>query len=644
MTTINRPLPLLGVAGHVDHGKTSLVRALTSVDTDRLPEEKARGITIELGFAVLDLATQGRVALIDVPGHERFVRTMLAGATGLDLVLLAVAADEGVMPQTREHLDICGLLGVGRGVVALTKIDRVDSDFAALAADDVRGAIRGTFLADAAVVPVSSLTGAGLAELRAAIARVASQVGVRSGAGPARLPLDRVFTLRGHGTVVTGTLASGTLRVGEAILASGSGARATVRGLQVHGVERSEACAGERVAANLGGVAVADLSRGETLVRDGEMLNSTIVDVELAVLPLVPRPIRRGAKLLFHALATQDNATVLPLQALEIAPGTRAVAQIHLGRPLPLLPGDRFVLRGFDVLPGYGTTVAGGRVLQVLAPRRRRAEPAVAAALAALAAATIEQRLAFVIDVAGATGIDRAGLRARLGEGERAIDAALARLLSRRQVRIFHRDSGAVVSAAALDRLAAAAVAAVDRFHQREPRRPGIAREALRSELMADGRVFTLLVTLLCERGLMAIDGDTIWRIGFSCAPAATAAGSNVDRVGSVLHAARLAPPWLADLPKLLALPAEDVRVALDLLLRRGEVARVRSDLYFSRPALDAIRDQLRGFFASNNEITAQAWKALCGQSRKYSIPLAEYFDAEKLTLRVGEVRRLRGG
>ncbi len=409
---------VIGTAGHIDHGKTSLVRALTGIDTDRLKEEKERGITIELGFAHLDLSSEGvaePVGVVDVPGHERFVKTMVAGAVGIDAVVLVVAADEGVMPQTREHLDICRLLDVQRGVVALTKADLAGPELVALAADDVRGALAGTFLAEAPIVPVSSVTGAGLPELRRAIAEALADAPTKDPEGLLRLPLDRVFSMKGFGTVVTGTLWAGRIAVGDEVTALPGGASGKVRGVQVHGATVGEARAGQRTACNLS-IAREALQRGETLTRAGTFVAGKLLDVRLRYLATSRAPLKRRARVMAHLGTAQVLATVALLDRGELQPGGDALAQIHLDEPLVALPGDRFILRGFALQKEHHTTIGGGTVLRVLGQRHRRGTPEVVAALKAAEAGARApaERVALEAQWAGIAGIARDELQMRV--------------------------------------------------------------------------------------------------------------------------------------------------------------------------------------------------------------------------------------
>jgi selenocysteine-specific elongation factor len=636
---------VIGTAGHVDHGKTSLVRALTGTDTDRLPEEKARGISIELGFARFALDGDRTAAVIDVPGHERFVRAMVAGATGIDLALFVVAADEGVMPQTREHLDICRLLGVGRGVVALTKIDRVDDEIRRLAADDVREAVRGTFLEDAPMIPCSSLTGEGLDRLRSALARAVAGAPTRAVDGVARLPIDRVFSVKGFGTVVTGTLAAGQLSVGAAVEILPSGVKTKIRNLEVHGEPKEVAAAGERVAVNLQGIAQDEVGRGDILAPEGAAIASVVVEVELTVLPISPTPIENRTRALFHALTTHQEASLLLLGTGSLAPGVTGLAQIHLPRPMALLPGDRFVLRGFRPLPGHGSTIAGGRILRVAARRLRRTSVAEADRVRRIANAPPDERVALELQAAGPPGITSDELRARTGGPVQLVERTIHQLLSRQLAVMLDRDSRRVASVAALIDSKEQIMASLDAFHAREPLLPGIGREELRTSARAsfDPRVFAAALAALQRDGLLEENHDLVRRRGFSSAVAEAASDKLMVRLGTMLAEQGLAPVSPGGLAEMLGATALETKAALEILVRRGELVRVKPDLFFHRDAVATLRASLQKFLLANDQITAQQFKQLTQQSRKYAIPLAEYFDVEKLTLRVGEVRRLRG-
>ncbi|MBI5481324.1 MAG: selenocysteine-specific translation elongation factor [Deltaproteobacteria bacterium] len=644
---------VIGTAGHIDHGKTALTRALTGIDTDRLKEEKARGITIELGFAWLDLDGY-RCGVVDVPGHERFVRTMVAGATGIDLVILVIAADEGVMPQTREHLDICRLLRVPRGVVALTKADLCASDWLELVREDVRATLRGTFLEAAPIVPCSAVTGVGLDALRAALGELAAQIPGRDEDGLARLPIDRVFTMHGFGTVATGTLVAGRLGVDDEVEALPGGARGKVRGLQVHGVATPVARAGQRTAVNLGGVPRDAIARGETLTHAGVLRPSSLIEAEVELLAAARAPLGRRTRLLCHAGTAQVPCLVVLLDGEEVPPGGTALVQLHLGHPLAALPGDRFILRGFTPQEHYGTTVGGGRVLRVLASRLRRRDPEAIARLQRLATADLPTRVAVTVAAAGLAGLTRAEVQQRLGDAPRAVDATLQQLLTARTLVRFDAERGAVAHQHAVAALEAAALEAVRAFHQAQPRQPGIGREELRTKLppQAPARLIHVVVEILRARGALAAERDLL-RLPEHVVDAAAPGASLRQQIAALYAGARLQPPRHAEVAALLqavappgaaraAPSAAEVREALELLAREGTLVRVIPELFFDRAAVDELRTRLCAHLAAHGTITAQAFKELCGASRKYSIPLAEHFDAEKVTLRVGEIRRRR--
>jgi selenocysteine-specific elongation factor len=637
---------IIGTAGHVDHGKTSLVRALTGVDTDRLPEERARGISIELGFAPLTLPDGRLAAVVDVPGHEKFLRTMVAGATGLDLVLLVVAADEGVMPQTREHLDICALLGLRRGLVALTKIDLVDAELREMAVEDVRSALQGSFLEGAPIVPCSSTRASGLDDLRSALARATADLPPRSAEGPARLPIDRVFTVKGFGTVVTGTVAGGRFRSGDAVVVLPGAGRGRLRSLQVHGADREEALAGERAALNVPGLEGPALARGGTVVREGEMEVSACVDVELSWLPICPAPLNRRTQLLFHALTTHENVSVSLLGAGKVEPGGSAIVRLHLGRPVALLPGDHFVLRAFRALPGHGTTVGGGRVVRVGVPPRRRRDPGALDLATRMAGAQGAERIFLEIATAGTAGLPRALLAGRTGLPRAVLDPALDALAGAGRVLALGGEPGQVMAAEAVRELEKLVLDRLQALHAAAPLAPGVPAEALRTSIRRvarlDPRVFAALLARLARSGAVTQQADLLAHRGFSPAAAESKRSDLLGRLGKALDQAALAPPSPRELAAAAGAGADAVLEALGILVRRGQAVRVKVDLYFARGAVDGLRDRLRAFLTEHGEITAQQWKALVGGSRKYTIPLAEHFDAEKVTLRVGEVRRLR--
>jgi len=637
---------VIGTAGHVDHGKTALVKALTGIDTDRLAEEKRRGITIELGFAHLPLEGGEVAGVVDVPGHERFVRSMVAGAGGVDLLVLVVAADEGVMPQTREHLDICQLLGVSRGVVAISKADLLPglgSGWLELVEGDVRQLLGGTFLEGAPIVPVSAATGQGLAELLRALGRLAGEVRERPADGPFFLPLDRAFSLKGFGTVVTGTLLSGSVGEGDsvALLPSPSPERLRIRSLQVHGKAVPRALAGQRTAVNLPGVEAGAIHRGQVLVHPGVVPPSSILDVELTLLPVAHRPLRQRSRLLLHIGTAQVGASIVLVDRDELAPGETSLAQLRLATAVAALPGQRFILRGFAALAERGRTTAGGRVVGVAAPRRRRGRGEAVEKLAALAAAEPDARVSAVLEMAGPAGLDLGAALGRTALSLRALQSSLERLGARGEALLFDRERQAWVSGTVARALSRRLVDAIEAHHRHHPLSTGIGREELRGRLppAVDVRLFQRLLALAAQRGEIALEGEHVRLPG----QAGSSGGALQERVAAVLEGAGLSPPSLAELPERAGGSAGDVAALLKRLVSEGRVVRVSAELYFDAAALAQLEARLVAYLREHEAITTQEFKNLVGATRKHVIPLAEHFDEAKVTLRVGERRVLRG-
>jgi len=615
---------VVGTAGHIDHGKTALVHALTGIDTDRLAVEKARGITTELGFAHLDLPGGARVAVVDVPGHERFVRSMVAGATGLDLVVLVIAADEGVMPQTREHLDVCALLGVRRGLVAITKRDLVDDDWMALLDDDLDSFLDGTFLAGVPRLAVSAKTGLGLPALVDAIAAALADLPPRPSRGVLRVPIDRVFTLRGFGTVVTGTIASGTIAVGDELAVHPRGLATKVRGLQVHGAAAPSARAGQRVAINLHGLATDELTRGDVVAHAGALVPTHLLDVRFRHVSAATVPLPVRSKVLVHHGTTQVMATLVLAEPTPLGPGAEGFAQLRLDRTTPLaaLPGDRFLVRGFTPLANHGTTLGGGEIVRVHAPKLR---PGAAELLAAFAAARAAERIALELRAAAAALPTLATLAHKTGLGPPELVALVDELVASGEVlragdELLHVEVLALLEAKVREVLAA---------------RPELPREELRQRLPAalPVRGFERVLAELVRHGTVELDADRVRR------PSVQRPQVNpADReLYARFQAWGLEPPR----PKELAVDAA-VEAAMARLLAAKLLVKVKPDYFADGEAIAALRGKLLGYLAEHREISPQAWKELTGVTRKFSIPLAEYFDGEKVTLRIGDLRRKR--
>jgi selenocysteine-specific elongation factor len=639
---------VIGTAGHVDHGKTALVKALTGIDTDRLAEEKRRGITLELGFAHLDLGGGTVAGIVDVPGHERFVKAMAAGASGIDLVMLVIATDEGVMPQTREHLDICRLLGVPRGLRVLTKSDlapELGAEWASLLEADVAEACRGTFLEDAPILKVSARTGEGLEALRRALAALADETPERPADGPTYLPIDRAFSLKGFGTVVTGTLLSGSIAPEDELDLLPSGReRLRVRSVQVHGAPVEQALAGQRTAVNLPGIEASEIARGAVAVRSSVLSTTSMLDVELDLLAAARSPLKLRSKLLLHLGTAQVPAIVVPLSADRIEPGERAHAQLRLSQKVVALPGQRFILRGFSTLPGRGHTVAGGRVLAVHPRKRRRSRPEGQEGFGALAGADAPARIAFLLKDAGFSGLTAMQLFARTALPERQLSRALEVMSSRGEAFLYDKDRRAFASPTIVEKLHAKMLAAVRAHQKAEPLSPGLSREELRQRLgpALESRLFARLLALLLEKGVLVADKEALREKG---QPIAMAQGDEAlkSQIAQTLAEARLCPPYFDDLSKRLAEAPGKVASMVKLLEKEGRIVRVSQELYFDAAAVAALRDRLVAFLKERQRITTQEFKELVQATRKFTIPLSEYFDREKVTLRVGDARVLRG-
>jgi selenocysteine-specific elongation factor len=628
---------VVGTAGHIDHGKTSLVKALTGTDTDRLPEEKARGITIDLGFAFLE--EQGvTIEIVDVPGHERFVKNMLAGVGGIDLAMLVIAADEGVMPQTREHLAICSLLRIRGGLVVLTKTDMAEADWLELVREDVGALVRGSFLDGAPVVAVSSRTGEGIAELRRTLGTLAAAVPARAADQLARLPMDRVFTIKGFGTVVTGTLMTGALAVDDRVEVVPRGVQAKIRGLQTHGQPVARALAGQRTAVNLQGLERSAVQRGDVIGVAGSLVSSSMVDATLELLEDAPRPLKSRDRVRFHTGTSEIMARVLVLDRAELEPGGRALARFRLEAPLVALPGDRFVIRSYSPV----VTIGGGTLLDIDPPRFKRKTPALVAHLALLQGGSADEVLEEHVRQAGAGGVRTAALNARVPFGPARVRALLQQLQTAKRVVVVDRDW--FVHADSLGRLRDLTRAALDQFHRAHPLRPGMSREELRGRVGApDERVFAYLLGALETEGTARAERDKV-RLAAHEVRLSSEQERIVARVAEEFRAAVAAPPSPEEALGRAGVTGDEEHELFQVLLQAGTLVRVKESLFFHAAALEDIQTRLVAMLHERKEIGPGDIKDLLGISRKYAIPLLEFFDSRRITARVGERRVLRGG
>jgi selenocysteine-specific elongation factor len=621
---------IVGTAGHIDHGKSALVRALTGTDPDRLKEEKERGITIDIGFAHVALDAEVTASFIDVPGHERFVRNMLAGAHGIDAVALVVAADESVMPQTREHFHICRLLGVARGLVVLTKCDLADAESQALAELEVRELVKGSFLEGAPLLRVSARTGQGLDELRGALRELARSAPLRAVEGLLRLPIDRVFTLKGFGTVVTGTLVSGRLVGGEELVVLPSGRRARVRGLQVHGAAAESVAAGSRAAVNLAGLEVQELARGDVLAHPDTLRPTSILDVEVASLP-GERALKQGSRVRVHAASAEVLARVRLLEAGPL--GATGLAQLRLERPVVVGRGDRLILRSYSP----SVTIAGAVVLDPEATKPRGRDAGRLERLRALRQADVPQAARLMIQAAGANGLDLATLVARVTAPAGLLRAALE---GSSEIASFGVPPAVFLSRPALDALAAAGLQALRRFHDENPLKAAMPREELRRRLFArhTDAVFEAVLSELAARGEARLVSDAVAlaQHAVRLTPAEQAARA------ALLEAVQAGGLAGVELPQFAGASGVEPRLAervSRLLQDEGLLRRVGEGLLVHREHLERLKVDVRRRWPPGSRLDVAGFKELTGLSRKFVIPLLEFLDRERVTRRAGTDR-----
>jgi selenocysteine-specific elongation factor len=628
---------VVGTAGHIDHGKSSLVLALTGIDPDRLKEEKERGITIDIGFAHLEVADGLTLGIVDVPGHERFVRNMLAGVGGIDLVMLVVAADEGVMPQTREHLAICQLLRIPRGLVVLTKADLAEPEWLELVREDVRGFLRGTFLGDAPILPVSAKTGEGLPALRAALAVAAHEVPPRGVDATFRLPIDRVFTIRGFGTVVTGTVAAGQLTLDERAEVYPRELQAKVRGIQTHGRPVTAAVAGQRAAVNLQGIERAAIVRGDILSLPDLLRPTYMLDATCELLRDAPAALHTRQRVRFHIGTSEVMARVHLLDGPALEPGETGYVQLRLEGPVVALPRDRYVIRSYSPM----VTIGGGELLDV-APAKSRRSPALVARLGTLETSPPITVLEAHVQRVGGGGARLTELRARTSFGPAALRTLLQDLVTHGRVLLVDREWYVHVETA--ERLGHEAEAVLGAFHAREPLKAGMSKEELRTRLGGlEERVFLALLERFAAAGVLVVDKDKVRRAGHAVRLTPTQQVAS-DRIEAEFRAAGVAPPTLDEAFGKLGLEGNSAQALAQLLVDSRRIVRIREGLYFHAEPLQAAVTQVLGFLQQHRAITPQEIKDLLGISRKYAIPLLEWLDNQRLTVRVGDKRVLRDG
>jgi selenocysteine-specific elongation factor len=614
---------VVGTAGHVDHGKSTLIQALTGIDPDRLREEKNRGMTIELGFAWLELPSGAQISIVDVPGHERFIKNMLMGAGGVDVALLIVAADEGVMPQTREHMAILDLLGIETGIVVMTKKDLVDQDWLDLITLDVQEALEGTSLEDAEVVAVSAENGEGLDELRSTLDKLISELPAHQSTGNPRLPVDRSFTISGFGAVVTGTLADGSLKTGQEVEILPSGLKARVRSLQVHEESVDQVGPGTRLAVNLSGIDHSDIERGDLVTSLNWLQTSTAFDAIFRVIPDAPRPVRHNHKVTLFAGTREVPATIRVLQGDEIVPGSSGWVQLRTQAKIPVVRGDSFVVRDTE------NTLGGGQVLEPNAPRRKRNDAETISVLETIASGSSEDVIfnaltgvepATVAQLAGVTGTNNA-----------EVEAAISTLESQGRITLLGDDSSYIMSTGGWQNLTNSASSTLSSFHKAYPLRQGMPLQDFRGQLKLKTAAFTAVTHSLKSEDVISTNEATV---GVPSHQPVLSSAQESEAVGflNLISTDRYSPSTEKPV---------DIEI-LQFLTERGDVVRISGDIVYPTDAYEEMESKILATGADGQEISITSVREIFGTSRKYTLAVLEHMDSKGLTRRAGDARFVR--
>ncbi|RUM39812.1 MAG: selenocysteine-specific translation elongation factor [Desulfobulbus sp.] len=637
---------ILGTAGHVDHGKTSFIKALTGIETDRLKEEKKRGITIELGFAHLDLPCGHRLGIVDVPGHEKFIRNMVAGAAGMDMVAFIIAADEGIMPQTIEHFDICKLLGVQDGLIILTKKDMVEPEWLEMVEEEVREFFRDSFLEEAPILSVSSTTGEGIDLVRQELDQKVGRIQFQEEFGPFRLAVDRVFSMKGFGTVITGTSLSGRISVGDELMFYPKGVTAKIRGIQVHGNDVDVVEAGHRTAINLQGIEKEEIHRGDMAATPGSMTPSIRMDCRLHYLEGNEKELTNRTQVRVHVGTREILGRVSLMETDEVAPGSDANVQLLLQEPVAVWPGDRYVIRSYSPI----RTIGGG-IIYNNAPRKRkrtvdRDRARNKEIFALYGSGTTEEKMLLFLEESGFTGIIADELATRLGVFGKKLKKLLQQPISTGKIVVIESDSQRLVAASVLERLTSTILQLLDDYHNDNPLKSGIAKEELRSQLkpQVDQKLFNFALTFLTKKGKIIQEEAEVRLAGHEVTLQVDEQAMR-EKINHLYLEAGLKPPNLKDvLVQFNEFPEAQIRQVIDLLVQDGTIVKINEALYFHASVLEKLQEQVVDFIRREGDIDAPRFKNMTGLTRKFSIPLLEYFDKIKLTIRIEDRRVLRKG
>lgn len=636
---------VLGTAGHVDHGKTSFIRALTGIETDRLKEEKKRGITIELGFAYLDLPCGHRLGIVDVPGHEKFVKNMVAGVSGMDIVAFVIAADEGIMPQTQEHFEICRLLGVKQGIVVITKKDMVDEEWLEMVTEEVREYFVDSFLEDAPLVHVSSIGGDGIDEVRGLLDSFVASQQLREVHGPFRLPVDRIFAIKGFGSVITGTSMSGRLAIGDELRFYPEDMLAKVRGVQVHSSEVETVEAGHRTAINLQGVDTAAISRGMVAATPGSLLPGYMLDCEFLYIASNTKPLKHRTRVRVHLGTAEIMGRISLLDRDLLQPGETAGIQILLEEAVAVWPGDRYVVRSYSPV----ATIGGGEILGNMPPRKRkrlaeRDRDQNRATFDVLQGDDVEGKIELLLRERGTLGLTFDELAVRLGTFGKQLKKIVAGPLSSRKIVVVDSSTQRYLLKSVSDEVEQSLLTNLETYHRNNPLQLGLSKEELRSGLgrNVDSKVFHFCLLELQKKELVVQEESVVRLASHQVALQADEEKLQKDlenwyeKKGLLTATIRETMEQFSDYPESL------VKEVFALLLREGKLLKVSETLYYNTDAIVVLQEQVIAFIEKEGEIDAPRFKNLTGLTRKFSIPLLEYFDRIKLTIRVGDTRILR--
>ncbi len=627
---------IIGTAGHIDHGKTTLVKRLTGIETDRLKEEKQRGISIELGFAPFNLPGGQKAAIVDVPGHERFIRHMLAGAFGIDMVLFTIAADEGVMPQTREHADIIEMLGVDKGIVVITKMDMVDEEWLMLVEDEIREYIDTTVLKGCPIIAVSAVTGEGISELLATIEEVAATVIEKSIVGQARLPIDRVFTIAGFGTVITGTLWSGQIHVGDVLELMPTQKAVKVRTLHVHNEKVTTAYAGQRVAVNLQGIEVSEIKRGYLIASSGYLSPSYRVDTKLRLLSNSTRTLRNWNRVRFHLGTDETLGRVVLLDRDELIPGEEAYVQIVMEKPVVAYKGDPFVIRYYSPVD----TIGGGIIIDPNAPHQKRYREEVLNDLAVKEEGSLYDVVLHELETSTQEPLSIAELAKRTGSTEPAIIQEINQLLEDEKVVDISKKGSYYLSNEVLGTIYEQIVATITRYQEKYPLRSGYPKEDMRSRLFGkiNPKVFNAMLKYLEEEGRLVTNNSLVGIPGLRPAPGEKEK-QIIGAISTIMKDSLFMPPGLEEIRLKLKIQDEELGEVIAYLAEQGELVKINEGLYFSKAAIESGQELLSEYFAREKELSLATARDILDTSRKYALPLIEYYDRTHFTRRVGDIR-----